>query len=320
MHYSRIAGTGSYLPEKILHNHDLEKMLDTSDEWITARTGIRQRHIAADNETSSTMGTIASKRAIEAAGMDANEIDMIITATATPDEIFPSTATLIQQKLGIGSRPAFDISVACAGFNYGLGIADNFIRTGSFKTILVVGSEVMSRITDWSDRRTCILFADGAGAAIIQAADKPGIIGTHLHADGKYKDLLYAHNPIAVSGKEAPEPFMRMKGNEVFKVAVRKLGEAVIGILAENKFSKADIDWLVPHQANLRIIKAVAKKLELPMEKVVVTIDKQGNTSAASIPLALDEAIRDDRIQRGDTLLLESFGGGFAWGSALIRY
>lgn len=319
MNYSKILGTGSYLPEKILYNSDLEKFVDTSDEWIRTRTGIEERRIASAKDTASSMGTIAAKQAMAAANIPVESIDLIIVATSTPDKIFPSTACLIQHALAVGPCVAFDVVAACAGFNYALSVADQFIRNGSAKRALVIGSEVMSRIIDWSDRSTCILFADGAGAVVLEASPEPGIHSTHLYADGQYKDLLYVPSPIANNGEE-DVPYMKMQGNEVFKVAVTNLGNVVTDTLAENNMSDSDIDWLIPHQANLRIIKAVGKRLNLPMEQVVVTVNKHGNTSAASIPLALDQAIRDGRIKRGQRLLLESFGGGFAWGSALITY
>ncbi len=319
MTYAKILGTGSFLPKKVLRNSDLEKLVETSDEWIKTRTGIEERRIAAPEDTASSMGVAAAKQAITAAEISAETIDLIIVATSTPDKIFPSTACLIQHELATGQCIAFDISAACAGFNYALGIADQFIRNGSVKRALIIGSEVMSRIIDWSDRATCILFADGAGAAVLGASEEPGIHSTHLYADGQYKDLLYVPSPIANNGEEGV-PYMKMQGNEVFKVAVTNLGKVVTDTLAANNITSRDIDWLIPHQANLRIIQAVAKRLGLPMEQVVVTVNKHGNTSAASIPLALDQAIRDGRIKRGQRILLESFGGGFAWGSALITY
>lgn len=319
MTYAKILGTGSFLPNKVLRNSDLEKLVETTDEWIKTRTGIEERRIAAPEDTASSMGVAAAKQALAAAEISAQTIDLIIVATSTPDKIFPSTACLIQQQLGTGQCIAFDISAACAGFNYALGIADQYIRNGSVKRSLIIGSEVMSRIVDWSDRATCILFADGAGAVVLGASKEPGIHSTHLYADGQYKDLLYVPSPIANNGEEGV-PYMKMQGNEVFKVAVTNLGKVVTDTLAANNITEQDIDWLIPHQANLRIIQAVAKRLNLPMEQVVVTVNKHGNTSAASIPLALDQAIRDGRIKRGQQILLESFGGGFAWGSALITY
>jgi 3-oxoacyl-[acyl-carrier-protein] synthase-3 len=314
--YARIIGTGSYLPPKVLTNHDLEKLVDTNDAWIMERTGIRERHIVSEDETNSTMSAIAAQRAIEAAGIDKNSIELLIVATSTPEMLVPSTACLLQERLGLIDCAAFDLVAACAGFNYGLGVANNFIKTGSIKRALVIGSESMSRILDWTDRTTCILFGDGAGAVVLEASEEPGILSTHLHAAGQYKDLIYTPNGL-MPGVPA---FVHMAGSEVFKIAVNKLGQVLQETLAANQVDSSEIDWLVPHQANLRIIQAMAKKLNLPMEKVVLTIDKHGNTSAASVPLALDTAVRDGRIQRGQLLLLESFGAGVTWGSALVRY
>ena len=311
MIYSRIAGTGSYLPEKILTNHDLEKMVDTSDEWITARTGIKERHIVAEGETTTDLAEQASLKAMEMAGVTKDEIDLIVFATTTPDRIFPSTACLLQDCLDIHGAAAFDVQAVCTGFVYALTVADKFISSGSHKKALVVGAESMSRITDWTDRGTCILFGDGAGAVVLEASEEPGILSTHIHADGQYKDLLHVPD-----GSE----FMEMRGNEVFKMAVNTLGRIVDETLEANSMQKSDIDWLVPHQANIRIINATAKKLKMSIENVVVTVDKHGNTSSASVPLALDVAVRDGRIQRGETVLLEAFGGGFTWGSALIKF
>ncbi len=316
MKYSQIVGTGSYLPSRILTNNELAQSVDTTDEWIVERTGIHQRHIASNTDTVAGMAAAAAKQAIAAAGIDVNKIDLIVVATSTPDKFFPSTACLVQEQLGINECPAFDVGAACAGFNYALSVADNFIRGGMSKCALVIGSEIMSRIIDWNDRGTCILFADGAGAVLLEVASQPGIFSTHLHAAGQYKDLLYTP-----SGLHAAEPaYMKMKGSEVFKVAVTKLSLLVSEALDANKMSNSEIDWFIPHQANLRIIQATAKHLNLPMEQVVVTVGEHGNTSAASVPLALDQAIRDGRIKRGQVLLLESFGGGFAWGASLIRY
>lgn len=320
--YSRIIGTGGYLPEKILTNADLEKMVDTSDEWIRERTGIQQRHIAADNETTCDLAEVASQRALEMAGIDAQSIDLIIVATTTPDKIFPSTACLLQQRLNIHGCPAFDVQAVCSGFVYALSVADQFIKTGMSKRALVVGAETLSRITNWEDRNTCVLFGDGAGAVILEASNEAGILSTHIHADGEYEELL--HVPSGPSKKpqtdEVAERTMSMKGNEVFKVAVNTLSRIATETLAANNMQKEDIDWLVPHQANMRIINATAKKLKLRDDQTVVTVHKHANTSSASVPMALDEAIRDGRIQRGQTLLLEAFGGGFTWGSALIKY
>ncbi|CAG0968679.1 3-oxoacyl-[acyl-carrier-protein] synthase III [Methylophilaceae bacterium] len=317
MKYSRIAGTGSYLPEKILTNADLEAMVDTTDEWIVSRTGIRQRHIAADSEFTSDLSFQASRRAIEAAGIEAGEIDLIIVATTTPDCVFPSTACLIQDKLGISNCPAFDIQAVCSGFVYALATADNFIKSGSAKCALVVGAETMSRITDWTDRSNCILWGDGAGAVILKAADEQGILSTHLHADGNYARLLNV--PSGTSRKNGSKTIY-MEGNSVFKIAVNTLDAIVDETLEANGLQKSDVDWLVPHQANIRILQSTAKKLGMSMDRVVVTVDTHGNTSAASIPLALDVAVRDGRIQRGEIILMEAFGGGFTWGSVLMKY
>ncbi len=320
--YSRIKGTGSYLPEKVLTNKDLEKMVDTTDDWIFDRTGIKERHIAAENETTCDLAEHAARAAMEHAAITADDIDLIIIATTTPDRVFPSTACLLQQRLGIKGCAAFDVQAVCTGFVYALGIADKFIKSGSNKCALVIGAETMSRITDWTDRGTCILFGDGAGAAILEASDEPGIMSTHLHADGQYEDLLTVDGGVSsdYSKIENGTAYVRMKGNEVFKMAVNTLGRIVDETLAANDLQKTDIDWLVPHQANIRIINATAKKLQMNTDHVVVTVDKHGNTSAASVPLALDTAVRDGRIKRGDTILLEAFGGGFTWGSALIKY
>lgn len=317
MTHAKIVGTGGYLPEKILTNADLEKMVDTSDEWITERTGIRQRHVMADHETTSTMAEIASRQALDAANLQGADLDLIVLGTATPDRTFPSTATILQNRLGANGCIAFDISAACSGFIYGLSIAEKFIRSGQVRNALVIGAESLSRIVDWTDRSTCILFSDGAGAVVLTASEEPGILSTHLHADGKFNSLLYAPNHIG----ELTEPaHIKMQGNEVFKVAVKCLGEIVEETLLANNIDKTEIDWLVPHQANLRIIKATAKKLSLPMERVILTVQDQGNTSAASIPLALNVGVRDGRIKPGELVLLEAFGAGFTWGSALVRY
>lgn len=322
MTYTRIIGTGSYLPARALTNADLEKMVDTTDEWIYTRTGIRQRHIAADNETTCDLAEQAAHRAIEAAGIEHDSIDLIIIATTTPDRVFPSTACLLQERLGIHGCPAFDIQAVCTGFVYALGIADKFIRTGSARRALVIGAETLSRIVDWSDRGTCVLFGDGAGAVVVEASRKPGIISTHLHADGQYKELLTVPAGISQGYDKVRthQAFVQMQGNEVFKVAVNTLGRIVDETLAANGLKKSDIQWLVPHQANIRIITATAKKLGMSMDHVVVTVDRHGNTSAASIPLAFDQAVRDGRIQRGETVLMEAFGGGFTWGSVLLNY
>ncbi|WP_449447617.1 beta-ketoacyl-ACP synthase III [Thermomonas brevis] len=321
--YARIAGTGSYLPEKVLTNDDLAKMVDTSDEWIAARTGIRERHVAAEGETTSDLGYQAALRALEAAGVAASEIDLIVVGTTTPDLIFPSTACLIQHKLGVAGCPAFDVNAACSGFIYGLTIADKFIRSGAAKTALVIGAETLTRMLDWNDRGTCVLFGDGAGAVVLKADADTGILSTHMHADGSKKELLW--NPVGVSAGFKPDEHnagvrVMMTGNEVFKHAVKALDSVVDEALEANGLDRAAIDWLVPHQANLRIIEATAKRLAMPMDRVVVTVDRHGNTSSGSVPLALDEAVRSGRVQRGQLLLLEAFGGGFTWGSALLRY
>jgi len=319
---SRIAGTGGYLPEKILTNADIEKMVDTNDQWIVERTGIRQRHIAADTQTTSDLAYEASLDAIKSAGISLQDIDLIIVATTTPDLVFPSTACLLQDKLGIHGCAAFDIQAVCTGFVYALATADKFIKSGTTKCALVVGAETLSRIIDWEDRGTCILFGDGAGAVILQASDEQGIMSTHLHADGKYKDLLAVNAGVSKNKRTFDEgqAFLYMKGNEVFKTAVNTLGSIVDETLEFNNMRKSDIDWLVPHQANIRIINATAKKLKMSMDHVVTTVDTHGNTSAASIPLALNVAVKDGRIKRGETILLEAFGGGFTWGSVLIKY
>ncbi|WP_295880759.1 beta-ketoacyl-ACP synthase III [uncultured Thiohalocapsa sp.] len=316
--YARILGTGGYLPEKVLTNHDLERMVDTTDAWIRERTGIVERRIAADGETCGDLAEGAARRALDAAGIDPGAIDLIVVATTTPDQIFPSNACLLQHRLGIRGCAAFDIQAVCTGFIYALGVADQFVRTGAARHALVVGAETVSRIIDWTDRGTCVLFADGAGAVVLGAADAPGIISSHLHADGAHRELLQV--PAGVANGNQGSPYMEMKGNEVFRVAVTTLGRIVDETLEANAMTRADIDWLVPHQANLRIIQATARKLDLPMEQVVVTVDRHGNTSAASVPLAFDEAVRDGRIQRGQTVLMEAFGGGFTWGSVLLRY
>jgi 3-oxoacyl-[acyl-carrier-protein] synthase-3 len=320
--YSRIKGTGSYLPEKILRNEDLEKLVDTSDEWITDRTGIKERHIAADTESCCDLGEQAARAAMTAAGVTAADIDLIVYATTTPDRVFPSTACLLQQRLGIHGCAAFDVQAVCTGFIYALGVADKFIRSGSHRCALVVGAETLSRIVDWSDRNTCVLFGDGAGAVVLQASEEPGILSTHLHADGQYENLLTVNGGVACDYDRVKngEAYIQMQGNEVFKMAVNTLGRIVDETLQANSIGKKDIDWLVPHQANIRIISATARKLDMSMDNVVVTVDKHGNTSAASVPLALDVAVRDGRIQPGQTLLLEAFGGGFTWGSALVKY
>ena len=320
--YSRIAGTGSYLPEKILTNADLERIVDTSDEWIRTRTGISQRHIAVDGETTTDLAEHASRNAMAAAGVSPADVDLICVGTTTPDLVFPNVGTLLQHRLNIHGCPAFSLEAACASFLYALSVADKFVRLGEAKCALVVGAETLTRLVDWTDRGTCVLFADGAGAVVLQPSKEPGIISTHLHADGKYKDLLLYPDGISLGFKLvcAGKAGVRMKGNEVYKVAVNTLGQLVTETLAANGIEQSQIDWLIPHQANIRIIEAVAKRLDLPMERVIVTIQTHGNTSAASVPLALDVGVRDGRVKRGQTLLLEAFGGGFTWGSALVRY
>ena len=318
--YSRISGTGSYLPERVLTNADLEKMVDTSDQWIVERTGIRERHLAAEHETTSDMAVAAARQAIRAAGIDSADIDLVIVATTTPDLVFPSTACLVQNKLGMSNgSAAFDVQAVCSGFVYALSIADNFIRAGQARRALVIGAETLSRITDWNDRGNCILWGDGAGAVILEASETPGIISSHLHADGRYKDLLHVNGGVSAGYADA-KPTMQMQGNAVFKMAVNTLDAIVDETLAGNNLQKSDINWLVPHQANIRIIQATAKKLGMSMDNVVVTVDRHGNTSAASIPLALDTAVRDGRIQAGEIILMEAFGGGFTWGSVLVKW
>lgn len=317
--HSRIAGTGSHLPARITTNADLERLVDTTDAWIVERTGIRQRHHASEGELTSDLAMRAAERAIESSGIDSGDIDLILVATTTPDRIFPSTACILQAKLGIANAcPAFDVQAVCSGFVYALATADNFIRTGQARTALVVGAETLSRITDWTDRSNCILWGDGAGAVVLQASPEPGIIATHLHADGRYQDLLFVDGGVSL--KKEGECYMRMSGNAVFKMAVNTLDAIVDETLSANGLAKDDIDWLVPHQANIRIIQATARKLGMGMDRVVVTVDRHGNTSAASIPLALDVAVRDGRIRRGELILMEAFGGGFTWGSVLLRY
>ncbi|PID33910.1 MAG: 3-oxoacyl-ACP synthase [Thiotrichales bacterium] len=321
---SKITGTGSYLPEKVLTNHDLEKMVDTTHDWIVERTGIEKRHIAAEDESTCDLAEKAVLKAMEMAGKTVEDIDLIVFATTTPDLIFPSTACLLQKRLGISGGAAFDVQAVCTGFVYALGVADKFIKSGSHKCALVVGAEKFSNIIDWTDRGTCILFADGAGAVVLEATEDEGdgILSTHLHADGKYEGLL--NTTAGVSKNKAlmdsGGAYVQMKGNDVFRMAVKTLGRIVDETLEFNHLEKSDIDWLVPHQANIRIIKATAKKLKMSMDRVVVTVHEHGNTSAASVPLALDTAVRDGRIKRGEIILLEAFGGGFTWGSALIKY
>lgn len=322
MTYARIIGTGGYLPENIMTNSDLEKIVDTTDQWIQERTGIEQRHIAVEGQTTVDLAEAASRLAIESAGISAQDIDLIIIATSTPDKIFPSSACILQARLDIHGCPAFDIQAVCTGFVYGLAIAEKFIKTGSSKNALVVGAEIFSKILNWKDRSTCVLFGDGAGAVVLAASEETGILSTHIHADGKYENLLRVPYGIAdgYDQVKAGKAFVEMKGNEVFKMAVNTLGRIVDETLAANNMMKSDIDWLVPHQANIRIITATAKKLKMSMDQVVVTVHKHGNTSAASIPLALDVAVRDGRIKENELLLFEAFGGGFTWGSVLARF
>lgn len=317
--YSRIIGTGGYLPEKILTNQDLESMVDTSDEWIRTRTGITQRHIAAEDQMASDLALEASCKAIAASGIRPNEIDLIIVATTTPDMVFPSTACILQHKLGIANGPAFDVQAVCSGFIYALATADMFVSSGKCRNALVVGTEVYSRIIDWNDRSTCVLFGDGAGAVILTRDQQPGILSSHLHANGSYNQILAVPGNIS-AGKIQGKPFITMEGNTVFKFAVKVLEEAVHEALNANQLQPSDIDWLIPHQANIRIISSTAKKLGIPQEKVVTTVAQHGNTSAASVPLALDIAVRDGRVQSGHNVVLEGVGGGFTWGSVLIRW
>lgn len=319
MIYARIKGSGSHIPEQILTNDDLEKLVETSDEWIMQRVGVRERHVVGNSkENTSTMAAEAAKRALEMAQIDPQAIDMIIVGTATAEYYFPSTACMVQKYLHIRSDiPAFDINAACAGFIYSLSVANQFIQSGNVKTVLVIGTEALTRLVDWKDRSTCILFGDGAGAVVLQADKEPGILNTILHSNGKYSELITAPSPVW--GTEMP-PHLHMRGNEVFKVAVTKLGEIVEETVKKSGIQKSDIDWLIPHQANMRIITATAKRLNLPIERVILTIEHHGNTSAASIPLALDYGIRSGKIKRGETLLLEAFGAGLAWGSALLKY
>jgi 3-oxoacyl-[acyl-carrier-protein] synthase III len=320
--YSRILATGSALPERVVTNADLEKFVDTSDEWIRERTGIRQRHIAAEGETTGDLSTLAAQRALDAAGVKASELDLIVLGTTTPDIIFPSTACLVQHRLGANGCAAFDVNAACSGFVYALGVADKFIRSGQSKKVLVIGAETLTRMVNWEERETAVLFGDGAGAVVLEASSEPGIYATCLHADGGHKELLY--NPVGVSVGFKDEPNhgvrIRMSGREVFKVAVKTLDSLVEETLAAAGMEASQLDWLVPHQANLRIIEATAKRLNMSMDQVIVTVDKHANTSAGSVPLALDYAVRSGKVHRGQNLLLEAFGGGFTWASALLRY
>jgi len=314
-------GTGSSLPEKVLTNSDLEQMVETSDQWIVERTGIHQRHIAADHETTADFAEQAARNAMEAAGVTAQDIDLLVLGTTTPNLVFPSTACLVQDRLGCIGIPAFDVNAACSGFIYALSVADKYVRLQEAKCVLVIGAETLTRMVDWTDRGTCVLFGDGGGAVVLKPSEEPGILSTHIHANGGFRKLL--HTEVGVSeGFEANERGgvkIQMRGNEVFKVAVRTLGEIAETTLKANNMSKDDLDWFIPHQANLRIINAAAKKLSMPMDRVIVTVDQHGNTSSASVPLALDQAVRSGKIKAGESMLLEAFGGGFTWGSALIR-
>lgn len=324
MTFVRIAGTGGYLPERCMENTEFAERLglDTSDTWIRERTGIKRRHIAAEGEKTSDMALVAGQRALEAAGIEASELDLVLIATTTPDKVFPSTACILHRRLGLKAVPAFDVHAACSGFIYGLDVARRYIETGAARHVLLVGAETYSRILDWTDRSTCVLFGDGAGAVVLAASDEPGVISSHIHADGEYEELL--HVPAGISSNydlvQAQAAFINMRGNEVFKQAVGQLGTIARETLEANDVSGDDLDWLIPHQANLRIISAAARKLRMPMDRVVVTVDEHANTSSASIPLALDVAVRDGRVQRGQLLLFEAFGAGFTWGSALVRY
>ncbi len=316
--YAKISGTGSYLPEKIITNADLEKMVDTTNEWIMQRVGIRERHVVSGDETTCTMATKAAQNALAAAGLKPNDIEMIVVGTATPDQQFPSAACTVQGMLGIDNEcAALDVNAACAGFIYAMSVADQYIRSGMYKKVLVIGVDSLSKMIDWTDRSICILFGDGAGAVVLEASEEPGILATHLHASGKHGDLLYADSAI---WSDEPKPKAFMEGSVVFKLAVTKLGEIVNQTMEKAGMEKNHVDWLIPHQANFRIISAIAKMLNLPIERVVLTVEEHGNTSAASVPLALDHAVRKGMIKRGENLLLEAFGAGLAWGSALVKY
>ena len=317
MIFSKIIGVGSYLPKKVLTNKDLEKSLDTTDEWITSRTGIKQRHIVSPGQHTSDLAFEAARKAISNSNINTDEIDLIIVATTTPDKIFPSTACNVQTKLGIKNCPAFDIQAVCSGFIYALSVADKFIKTKSAKNILIIGADSMSKITDYTDRSNAILWGDGAGAVVLSSSDQQGILSTHIYADGKYEELLHVPKKNV---ENKIQQTIEMQGSQVFKIAVNTLDKIVDETLIANQLKKEDIDWVVPHQANFRILEATAKKLEMGMDKVIVTIDRHGNTSAASIPLALDDGIQSGKIKPGHLLLMEAFGGGFTWGSALIRY
>jgi len=322
MTYARIAGIGSYLPQTVVTNKDLEAKMDTSDEWIRERTGIKRRHIAAEGESTSTIGLEAAKSAMLDAGVGPEDIDLIVVGTATPDKVFPSTACIIQHQLGVKGSPAFDVHAACSGFVYGLDIANRYIKTGGARTALVIGAETLSRITNWEDRSTAVLFGDGAGCVVLQVSEEPGILATHIHADGQYEDLLQVPCGVSLGYEQtqAGGAFIQMNGNAVFKRAVATFDTIARETVADHAGEIGEIDWFLPHQANMRIIKAAAKKLGMPMERVIATIDEHANTSGASIPLALDQAVKDGRIKRGDTLMFAAFGAGFTWGSAMLKY
>ena len=321
MTYSRIVGTGRYLPERIMTNFDLEKIVDTSDEWIRTRTGVERRHVVEEDQTTSDMCVESAKKAIDDAGVEVSDIDLVITGTTSPDLIFPNVSTLIQHRLGIPACTAFSLEAACTGFIYALTLADKFIRLGDSKCALVIGAECITKLMDWNDRNTCVLFGDGAGAVIVKPSEEPGILSCDLGADGQYKELLYypvgASNQLAKAGTD--EAAIMMTGSEVFKVAVKTLGGIAAQTLEKAGVDKSELDWLIPHQANIRIIQATAKRLDLPMEKVILTVQDHGNTSAASVPMALDVGIRDGRVKKGQLVLMEAFGGGFTWGSVLMR-
>ena len=319
MRYSRITGTGSDLPERIVTNTELESRIDTTDAWIVSRTGIEARHVAADHESTSDLALRAAERAMESAGVTTDDIDLIIVATTTSDMVFPSTACILQAKLGVKQGAAFDVQAVCTGFIYALATADKMVASGAHKCALVVGAEVFSRLLDWNDRRTCVLFGDGAGAVVIQQSDEPGIYSSHLHADGSYAHILRVTGGIA-EGKVRGNPYLEMDGQAVFKLAVRVLGECAQEALSHNSMSADELDWLIPHQANMRIINATADRMKLPMSQVVTTVARHGNTSAASVPLALDTAVRDGRVQTGQNVMLQGVGGGMTWGSILLRW
>jgi len=316
--FSRITGSGSHLPQKVLTNRDLERVVETSDEWIYTRTGIRQRHIAADAEATSDLALLACRNAIADAGLETHDIGMVILATSTPDMVFPSTACILQAKLGIKSSPAFDVQAVCSGFVYALAIADQFMRSGQYRHILIVGAEIFSRILDWTDRGTCVLFGDGAGAVVLSRSAQPGILSSHLHADGSHADILCVPGTVS-GGKVQGVPLLKMEGNAVFKFAVKVLGEVAEEALLANGMTAADIDWLIPHQANIRIIEATARRIGISMDRVIATVAQHANTSAASIPLAFDQARRDGRLRTGQNVLLAGVGGGFTWGSVLLK-